>query len=148
MAVIPSRSRMQAHTASPYLASGTPTTATSSTAGWPIEKLLDFARRDVLAAADDHVLHSADDVAIALLVDDREVAGVHPAACIDRLARALGVVPIAAHHAVASGQEFAGDAARRDAPFRVDDLHLHVRMHPAHGTDTPLERSRRAESGS
>ena len=98
---------MQAQTASPYLASGTPTTATSSTAGWPIQKLLDFPRRDVLAAADDHVLHAADDVAIALLVDHRQIAGVHPAACIDRLARALGIVPVAAHHAVAAGQQLA-----------------------------------------
>ena len=44
-----------------------------------VEELLDLARIDVLAAADHHVLDAADDVAVALVVHGREVAGVHPA---------------------------------------------------------------------
>src|ERR1700730_1927384 len=52
-----------------------------------IEELLDFAGIAVPAAGDHHVLDPADDVAIALRVDRREVAGVHPAGSIDRLAR-------------------------------------------------------------
>src|ERR1700730_11930522 len=85
-----------------------------------VEEFLDLPRRDIFAAADDHVLHSADDVAIALLVDDPEVPRAHPAAPVDRLPRALGIAPVAAHHAVAAGQQFTGGAARRDPPLRVD----------------------------
>ena len=36
--------------------------------GWRVEELLDLARVDVLAAADDHVLDAADDVDVALVV--------------------------------------------------------------------------------
>src|SRR5205085_12672405 len=105
-----------------------------------VEKFLDFAWIDVLAAADDHVLDAADDVAIALLVDGREVAGMHPARGIDRLARLLLVVPIRPHDEIAAGQQLAGRAARDDAAFRIDDLHLGVRHRPADGRDPPLDR--------
>src|SRR6476469_1898443 len=58
------------------------------------EILLDFARVDVLAAADDHVLDAADDVDIALRIHRREIAGVHPARGIDRLCGPLRIAPI------------------------------------------------------
>jgi hypothetical protein len=47
--------------------------------GVAVQEFLDLARVDVLAAADQHVLDAADDVAIALGVDGGQVAGVHPA---------------------------------------------------------------------
>ena len=77
-----------------------------------IEEFLDFPRRDVLAAADDHVFQTADDVAVALLVDDRQIAAVHPAACVDGIARALGIIPVTAHHVIAASQKFAGEVPR------------------------------------
>ena len=80
-------STTQAQTSSPYFASGTPNTCTSCTLRVAQQVLLDLARIDVLAAADQHVLDAADDVAVALGVDRREVAGVHPAGGVDRLAR-------------------------------------------------------------
>src|SRR5205085_5916813 len=43
-----------------------------------IEELLDLARIKIFAAANDHVLDAADNVAVALVIDGREVAGVHP----------------------------------------------------------------------
>src|SRR5215831_8182299 len=46
--------------------------------GMAIEELLDLARIKVLAAADHHVLDAADDVAIALAVDRRQVTSLHP----------------------------------------------------------------------
>src|SRR6202045_896341 len=58
-----------------------------------VEELLDLARIDVLAAADHHVLDPPDDVAVALGVYGREIAGPHPAGRIDRLARLLLVIP-------------------------------------------------------
>src|SRR5262249_37092617 len=86
----------------------------------PEQELLDLARIHVLAPADEHVLHAADDVAVALGVDRREVARVHPAVDHD-LARALLVVPVPQHHRVAPGAELALLAHGHDAALGVDD---------------------------
>src|SRR5262249_26876225 len=85
-----------------------------------IEEFLDLARIEVLAAADHHVLDAADDVAIALVVDGGEVAGVHPALGIEHVAGLLRLVPIAEHDAVAAGAELAAFTARHDPPFEID----------------------------
>jgi hypothetical protein len=85
-----------------------------------VEEFLDLARIDVLAAADDHVLDPADDVAIAFGVDGREVAGVHPAVGVDRLGGLLLVVPIALHHRIAARAQLARLAARHDGAERID----------------------------
>src|SRR3954453_7374103 len=96
------------------------------------QELLDLARVDVLAAADHEVLDAPDDVQVAVGVHDREVAGVHPAAAVDRLGRALGVLPVAEHDRVAAGAELARLAARDDgAGHRIDDLDLDVRVRRA-----------------
>src|SRR5271169_103276 len=58
-----------------------------------IQEFLNFPRRNVLAAADDHVLHATNNVAVTLLVDEGQIAGVHPATFVDRFARALGIPP-------------------------------------------------------
>src|ERR1700722_1303436 len=105
-----------------------------------VEKLLDLARIDVLAAADDHVLDAPDDVAIAFRVDGGEVAGVHPARRIDGLAGALRIVPIAEHHRIAAREELAGRAGRHDPALRVDDLDLQMRLDAADGRHAALER--------
>src|SRR4051795_2632581 len=76
------------------------------------QELLDLARVDVLSAADEHVLDAPDDLHVALVVHRREVARVHPAVVVDRLARGALVVPVAQHHAVAAGALLAGHAAR------------------------------------
>src|ERR1700733_2842379 len=44
-----------------------------------IQEFLDLARIEVFAAADHQVLDAADDVAIAFVIDDGDIAGVHPA---------------------------------------------------------------------
>ena len=66
----PARSTTNARGTSPHRSSGTPTTATSSTAGMRGERLLDLDRRDVLAARDDEVLLAVDDREVAVRVDD------------------------------------------------------------------------------
>ena len=68
-----------------------------------IEEFLDLARVEVFAAADHHVLDAADNVAIAFVVDDREIASVHPAIAVEHLAGFCRFIPIAEHDAVASG---------------------------------------------
>ena len=113
-----------------------------------IEEFLDLARIEVLAAADHHVLDAADDVAIALGVDHGEVAGVHPAVGVEHVGGLLRLVPIAQHHAVAAGAEFAALAARHDAALEIDDLDLDMRMDAADGGDPALQRDRRWRSGS
>ena len=45
----------------------------------PVQQRLDLDHRDVLAAADDHVLAAAGDADVAPRVDARQVAGVEPA---------------------------------------------------------------------
>ena len=52
----------------------------ASRRGVVVERLLDLPRVDVVAAADDHVLHAVDDEEVAVLVAVAEVAGVEPAA--------------------------------------------------------------------
>jgi hypothetical protein len=106
-----------------------------------VEELLDLARVDVLAAADDHVLDAPDDVHVALVVHRREVARVHPARRVDRLRGRSRIVPVAEHHAVAARAELARRAARHDrAGLRVDDLHLDVRVHAADRARALVER--------
>ena len=56
VALAPSFSVTYAAGTSPQRSSGIPMTATSSTAGWSRDGLLDLDRGDVLAAGDDHVL--------------------------------------------------------------------------------------------
>ena len=79
-----------------------------------VEEFLDLARIEVLAAANHHVLDAADDVDIALIVHRGEVAGVHPARRVDRLARRLLVVPVAAHDDVPAAAQLSGRAASQD----------------------------------
>src|SRR6516162_5993838 len=69
--------------------------------GVPVEELLDLSGIDVLVAAYHHVFDPANDIAITLDIDRREVAGMHPPACVDRLAGLLLVVPIASSRASA-----------------------------------------------
>src|SRR6185312_8009434 len=87
-----------------------------------VEEFLDLPRIDVLPTADHHVLDAPDNVAVAVFIHRRQIACVHPAATVDRLSGAFLIVPVAKHDGIAPGAEFAGHAARHDAPFRIDDL--------------------------
>ena len=103
-----------------------------------VPEVLDLRRVDVLAAPDQHVLDAADDAAVALRVDGREVAGVHPAVD-DRLARRPGVAPVALHHRVPVGQQLALNTHRGGASGGVDDLHLDMRQDASDGGDPALD---------
>jgi len=65
------------------------------------EDILDLNRKQILATADDHVLHSAGDRYIAPSVHGAEVSGVQPPVAVDRLGGRLGIVVIADHDAIA-----------------------------------------------
>src|SRR5262249_41143111 len=105
-----------------------------------IEEFLDLARIQVLAAADHHVLDAADDVAIALVIDGGEVAGVHPAIGVENIGGLFLLLPITEHDAVAAGAELAAFAALDDLAVEIDDLDLDMRMDASNCGDAPLER--------
>ena len=89
-------------------------TATSPTVGMLEQQLLELARIDVLAAADDHVLEPALDRAIAARVHRAEVAGMQPAVGVDGGGGRLGHLEIAEHDVIAARAELAD--RRRSAP--------------------------------
>ena len=59
-----------------------------------IEHLLDLARVDVVAAADDHLLLAIDEEEVAALVEPAEITGGEPALGVDRGRRRGRVVPV------------------------------------------------------
>ena len=88
-----------------------------------VEHLLDLARVDVVAAADDQVLLAVDDVEVAVLVDAGHVAAVEPAAA-HRLRGRVGALPVALHDVVAADHDLADLALGDRVVVLVDDLHL------------------------
>ncbi len=97
------------------------------------EIFLDLAREDVLTTADDHVLDAADDVAIALVIDGREIAGVHPAFFVNGFGGLRWIIPVTDHDGVAAGAKLARLAAWNSGAAFIDDFHFEVRLHAAHG---------------
>ena len=90
-----------------------------------VEHLLDLARVDVVAAADDQVLLAVDDVEVAVLVGAGHVAAVEPAAA-HRLRGRLGLLPVALHDVVAADQDLADLALLDRVVALVDHPHLYA----------------------
>src|ERR1700761_265246 len=103
-----------------------------------VEEFFDLARIKIFATADHHVLDAADNVAIALIVDHAEIAGMHPAVGAEHVGGLFRLVPIAKHDAIAAGAEFAPRAARHHMALEIDDLDLDMRMDAADGGDAAL----------
>src|ERR1700709_525228 len=89
-----------------------------------VEHLLDLARVDVVAAADDQVLLAIYDVEVALLVALRHVPRVEPAAA-HRLRGGVGALPVALHDVVAADHDLADFALGDLVVVLVEDLHLY-----------------------
>ena len=97
------------------------------------ERLLDFLRVDVEAAAQHHVLLAIDDSIVAERVGAREVAGAEPPVL---QARVPGPVEVAAEHRGSprdpgAHQQFADFARRHVAPGLVDEPDFDPRNRPA-----------------
>ena len=88
-----------------------------------VQHLLDLARVDVVAAADDHVFLAVDDEEVAVLVHRGHVAGVEPAALHDLLG-GVRAAQVALHDVVAADHDLADLALRDLVVVVVDDLHL------------------------
>ena len=119
---------------------------------------LDLGRVDVLSAGDEHVLHPVDDVEVALVVDDRDVAGAQPAVGERRRGRLRrapsspasrsgpGRAPRRARPAADVGQvRRRPPARRRRSRARRPSPALRDRLLSAAGTSRPA-RSRSARS--
>ena len=94
------------------------------------QRIFDFGRIDVFAAADDHVLQTIGDEDEAVLVHVGTVTGMHPAV-FECGCGLLGLVPVALHHIRAPHDHLAHRAARHLAPLGVDDAHLAAKARPA-----------------
>src|SRR6266851_2190513 len=94
-----------------------------------VEQLLDLARVDVLAAADDHVLEAPLNAAVASCVHRAEVTSVQPSLGIDGRTRRVLVVEVAVHHLVAARAKLPDDTGWHDSlRGRIDDLDLSLRQ--------------------
>jgi hypothetical protein len=102
-----------------------------------VEHLLDLARVDVEAAAQDHLLLAVDDEEVAVLVDPRHVARVEPAV-LDRLGGRIVLAPVALHHVRALDGDLADLALVDLLAVLVDDLHLHALDRRADRADLAL----------
>src|SRR4029077_2985445 len=89
--------------------------------GMAQQHLLDLARIDVAATADDHVLGPVAQRQKPVLVKAAEIAGVQPAAA-QGLGTGRRVLPVALHDAVAAGDDLADFAGREFAVALVDDF--------------------------
>ncbi len=91
------------------------------------QQRLKFGRRDLEALDLDEFLHPVDDEEEALLVDQRQIAGVQPALGIKRPGRRLGVVEVSDHDLGPANPEFAlGTGFGIAACVKVDDPGLGV----------------------
>ena len=118
--------------ARPTRASGRPTTA-ASRHGWvEHEHVLDLARVDVVAAADDHVLRPVDERQPAVRVEAAQVARVQPAPA-QRLGAGLRHVQVARHHGRAVDHDLADLALRQLAVAGVDHADPHRDAGDAYG---------------
>src|ERR1700682_4206240 len=84
------------------------------------QHVLDLARIDVLAAADDHVLLAVDEEEEAVLVAVPDVPRVEPTV-EQRLRRGIGTVEVAPHDVRTAHAELAADPRPRDRSLLVED---------------------------
>src|ERR1700678_4094557 len=109
-----------------------------------IDGLLDVARIDVEAAAEQHVLGSVDDENEAVLVHVADVAGAEESVRRHRLRGLLRLFPVSLHHVRALDADFAA-FAELDFALRVgdvDELHVRagIRKAAGAGPSSPLAR--------
>ena len=96
-----------------------------------IEEFLNLFWINIFPAADDHVLNTAGDLVIPLIVNHCQIARMKPSILVDRLTRGLLHLIVTAHDVIAARAEFTCGIRRQSlASFRVDVLCFDIR----HGT--------------
>ena len=115
-----------AATSSPHVWCGTPKHTASATAGCVEQHLVDLARRDLLAAAVDHLLEAPDQRQVAVRVEDALIAGAEPAALEERRGVGLGVVLVAGDDVGAPDADLAALAGGSSRALAVADADADV----------------------
>src|SRR6266700_3524418 len=97
--------------------------------GMAEQQLLELARIDVFATANDHILQSSLDRAVAPCIHRSEIAGVQPALGINGSPGGGFILEVTVHDVIAT-RAYLTDLADRNglSGFRVDDLHLDDRQ--------------------
>ena len=86
-----------------------------------VDKLLDLARIDIFAHADNHILDAVDNVDIAIFVGSGHIARMEPATAHD-IMRHIGKIPIAKYHIIAFDDKLAQLAARNLLSLVIDEF--------------------------
>ena len=103
----------------------------------PEQHLLDFARIDVGAAADDDVLGSILEREVAVGIERAEIAGMQPAVA-QRGGGRLRILPIARHHHVPATENFSRLSGWQRAVVAIRHDHLDTSKRPAGGGEPRL----------
>ena len=105
--------------------------------GRGLEGVLEFRRRDVLAARrDDDVLDAVDDLQVGAVYPLPDVAGVQPAFCVDRLRGRVGLAPVTREGAGMPGEDLSRAVSE-------DDLYSGMGLADGPELDAPAAIARR-----
>src|SRR5437016_10213226 len=100
------------------------------------QHLFDLAWVDVEAAANNHILHSVDDVEVAIFVAPPNIAGMEPAMA-HRFGGCIGALVITLHYVVSPNSDLPHFAGGHVLVVRIDQAHL----------DSPYGKTDRAGPG-
>jgi hypothetical protein len=104
------------------------------------EKLLNLARIDVLAAANEQVFDTTRNPLISSIIDCPKIADVHPSVGIDRFVGSLVISPITLHNVVASRADFSGFSPRHRQPVGSRNFYLEMGLYLAYGSQSLRDR--------
>jgi len=105
-----------------------------------VEELFDLLGIDVFASPDDHLLDTAGNLAVAVLIHHRQIPGMEPAVGVDHLGGLLRHLVVPFHDHIAPCTEFTLLPRRQGgAVLDVDDLYFGAGQRPAHGGDPQFD---------
>ena len=104
-----------------------------------IEELLNLTRVDVLTAADNHILDTAGNAVVAVLIHHTQVTGVQVSVLIDNLGCSLGVLVVTLHHVESLAAHLTLNANRNLLiGLGIQHLDVHELIVTSHGGVTHL----------
>src|SRR5712691_9668976 len=89
------------------------------------QDLLYFPWVDIIAATNDHIFLTVEQVEVALCIHHTDIAGMQPSSS-QGLSRCIRQVPIPGHDNASSCDNFANFANRHLVIVVIDDAHLHI----------------------
>ena len=104
-----------------------------------VQELLHLPGVNILTTANNHVFNTTDNTHVALFVHGGQVTGVEPPRLINRLRRALGVVPIFTHYRIPPSADLPFLTNGQHTIGVIDNLDLYPRHGTAYGFSAPLQ---------